>query len=359
MPLPPRWLRRLVLAPGVVALAVLLLTTLPLWLLILAAAAPLVPGRFRALRVLWLGTVHLTVEAVALVVMFVLWIASGFGWRVRGPRFQRIHYVLTSWLLTVLFWQGQWVLRLAINVEGASPDEIGPGRPLLVFCRHAGPGDSFILAYALFNIYAREPRIVLKDTLQWDPAIDVLLNRLPNQFISVGVDHLEHIGELATGLDRDDALVIFPEGGNFTPKRRQRAIQRLRDLGLGRMAERAERMRHVLAPRPGGVLAALEAAPDADIAWVAHTGLDRLLTIGDVWRELPMDKSIRMHWWAVRPEEVPAGREERIEWLYDWWHRIDAWIEANQPRPYARAGTAPSGTRLDKPEKLRQAPRSE
>ncbi len=37
--------------------------------------------------------------------------------------------------------------------------------------------------HALMNWYAREPRIVLKDTLQWDPAIDVVLNRLPNRFI--------------------------------------------------------------------------------------------------------------------------------------------------------------------------------
>jgi len=330
MPLPPRWVRRLVLAPGAILLAVLLLSSLPIWLLLAAALAPLVPGRLRALRVLWLGTVHLTLEALALIAMFVLWVASGFGWKVRGPTFQRAHYVLTSWYLRVLFWQGRWVLRLTIEVEGADPDRVGPGRPLLVFCRHAGPGDSFILANALVNSYAREPRIVLKDTLQWDPAIDVMLNRLPSRFITVGEDHIEGIAALATDLDENDAFVIFPEGGNFTPRRRVRAIQRLRDLGLYRMARRAERMRNVLAPRPGGVLAALEAAPDADIVWVAHTGLDRMLTIGDVWRKLPMDKGIRMHWWAVSPEEVPAGRDERIEWLFDWWHRIDQWIDKNR-----------------------------
>src|SRR5262245_5099426 len=298
MPLPPRWLRRLILVPGVVLLAVLLVVTLPLWLLLAAVVAPFVPGRFRALRVLWLATVYLTLESLVLVAMFALWLASGFGWRVRGPWFQRAHYVLTSWFLRTLFWLGRRVLRLNIVVEGASPDEIGPGRPLLVFCRHAGPGDSFILAHALFNTYLREPRIVLKDTLQWDPAIDVMLNRLPSRFVTAGADQVAEIGALATGLDENDAFVIFPEGGNFTPRRRLRAIARLRDLGQHRMAARAERMRHVLAPRPGGVLAALDAAPGAEIVLVAHTGLDRMLTVGDVWRELPMDKSIRMHWFA-------------------------------------------------------------
>ena len=39
-----------------------------------------------------------------------------------------------------------------------------------MFCRHAGPGDSFTLMYALMHWYGREPRVVLKETLAWDPA---------------------------------------------------------------------------------------------------------------------------------------------------------------------------------------------
>ena len=56
---------------------------------------------------------------------------------------------------------------------------------------------------------------------------------------------------------------------------------------------------------------------------VAHTGLDHLLTVGDLWRELPMDKQIIMRWWQVPRAEIPAGREARIDWLYAWWERID------------------------------------
>jgi 1-acyl-sn-glycerol-3-phosphate acyltransferase len=234
----------------------------------------------------------------------------------------------------VLFWQARWTLRLRIDVVGTDPDTALPGRPELVLCRHAGPGDSFILIHGLVNWFKREPRIVLKDSLQWDPAIDVLLNRLPNRFIAPtperGEETVREVGHLATGLDDNDAFVIFPEGGNFTPKRRLRAIARLRSLGLERMALRAERMRHVLAPQPGGMLAALDAAPDAGVIFVAHTGLDRMLTVADVWRELPMDKRIVMRFWSVPPEDVPTGRQERIDWLFDWWARIDAWIAANR-----------------------------
>ncbi|MFC0005933.1 1-acyl-sn-glycerol-3-phosphate acyltransferase [Micromonospora siamensis] len=334
MPLPPRWLRRLLVAPGVVLLAVLVVTTLPAWALLALAASPFVPGRLRPLRLLWIGCVYLVWDAAALLALFVLWLASGFGAHKRSPAFQRAHYVLAGWFLRVLFWQARWTLRLSIDVVGTDPDTALPGRPELVLCRHAGPGDSFILIHALVNWFHREPRIVLKASLQWDPAIDVLLNRLPNRFIAPGPDGRDEvvgqIGHLATGLDDDDAFVIFPEGGNFTPGRRLRAIARLRARGHERMALRAERMRHVLAPQPGGLLAALEAAPDAGVIFVAHTGLDQLLTVTDVWRELPMDKRIVMRFWSVPPEEIPTDRQERIDWLFDWWARIDEWVAANR-----------------------------
>ncbi|MGW3891319.1 1-acyl-sn-glycerol-3-phosphate acyltransferase [Micromonospora chokoriensis] len=334
MPLPPRWLRRLLFAPAVVALAFVVVTTLPIWALLAAAASPLVPGRLRPLRLLWIGCVYLVWDAAALIALFLLWVVSGFGWRTRSPTFQRAHYVLAGWFLRVLFWQAHWTLRLRIDVVGTDPDTALPGRPELVLCRHAGPGDSFILIHGLVNWFRREPRIVLKDSLQWDPAIDVLLNRLPNRFIAPtparGEETVRQVGHLATGLDDNDAFVIFPEGGNFTPKRRLRAIARLRSLGLERMALRAERMRHVLAPQPGGMLAALDAAPDAGVIFVAHTGLDRMLTVADVWRELPMDKRIVMRFWSVPPEDIPVGRQQRIDWLFDWWAQIDTWIAANR-----------------------------
>jgi len=388
MPLPPRWVRRVVVGPAVVLGAVVLVTTLPLWVFGVLALASLVPRAMRTARVLWLVTFYLVWDSVALVVLFLLWVASGFGWKLRAPWCQRAHYLLAGAFLHGLFRQARWVLRLKVEVTGVNPDGALPGRPLIVASRHGGPGDSILLVHALINWYHREPRIVLKESIQWDPAVDVLLNRVPSRFIAptafgsapsaepgasavepgapkaepgapvvgpgapvvgpgapsaggpvrrghaddtpAGVvdDRAEQVGRLATGLDANDALVIFPEGGQFTHARRQHRIARLIHDGRHAMAARAEAMRNVMAPRPGGLLAALDAAPDAGVMFVAHTGLERLNTVGAIWRELPMDKRILLHGWRVPPEEIPVGREARIEWLYTWWERIDAWIES-------------------------------
>ena len=324
--LPPRWFRRIVLAPAMIGLAAVVLVGLPIWLIAAALVAPFLPGRWRPLRVLWMVIVHLVLETYVLVRLFFLWILAGFGRHVRGPTFERAHYDLVKRYLAIMLGEAERVLHLRVEVEGPGPAAYH-GRPLLVFCRHAGPGDSFLLVHSLVNGYDREPRIVLKDALQWDPAIDVLLNRLPNRFIRPGTNGLEEqIGALARGLDDDDAFVIFPEGGNFTERRRARAIARLQERGQLDDAEKAARMRHVLAPRPGGVLAALENAAGADVVWVAHSGLEHLISVADIWRELPMDSVVKMRWWHVAGAEVPAGRQERIDWLYEWWAHIDAWI---------------------------------
>jgi 1-acyl-sn-glycerol-3-phosphate acyltransferase len=329
-----RLFRRLVVAPAMVLLTVLVVTTLPVWLILAALLSPLAEGRMRPLRLLWIALLHMVLESVILVLLLGTWIASGFGAFIRGPFWERLHYAVARGYLVIFFREARRVLHLEIVTEGPAPDAF-PGQPLVVCCRHAGPGDSFTLMYALMHWYQREPRVVLKDTMAWDPAIDVILNRLPSRFISpdprAGDDVETQVGELASGLDQNDAFVIFPEGGNFTPERRQRAIDKLRSFGLHRMADRADRMQHVLAPRPGGLIAALDAAPDADVVFVAHTGLDHLVTVADLWRELPMDKRLVMRWWRVPRGDVPTGREERIEWLFGWWEEIDRWVSQHRP----------------------------
>ena len=60
---PARWLRRVLLAPLVIVLALGLAATAPVWAILTVALSPFTPGRLRPLRLLWLATVYLLVEA--------------------------------------------------------------------------------------------------------------------------------------------------------------------------------------------------------------------------------------------------------------------------------------------------------
>jgi 1-acyl-sn-glycerol-3-phosphate acyltransferase len=342
--LPPRLVRRLVLAPMVIVLALGLIVLSPL-LFVLALLFGLVgllrAGRMRNLRLVSFLAVGLAAEIVTLVLLFGLWIVSGFGGRMQTEPYQRRHYAVVRWFLDALYRGAErtYGLRVEIDEPPLTGEELvaRATRPVIVLSRHAGPGDSLLLVHQLLSVYGRRPRVVMKASLQFDPSLDVLGNRLPNVFVQhrQAGEHIftEQIERLARGLGPDGALVIFPEGGNWTPGRWRRGIRRLEHSGRGDLAVRAAAMPNVLPPRPGGALAAIDARPDADVIFVAHAGLDAIVSVSDVWRRFPVDQVIRARWWRVPFDQVPreADHEEQVQWLFGWWERIDEWITENRP----------------------------
>jgi hypothetical protein len=170
--------------------------------------------------------------------------------------------------------------------------------------------------------------------LQWDPLFDTMGNRLPNRFITHdkkdSARYVKAIGDLADGLGDRDAFVLFPEGRDFTQRLRRRAIDFLRDKGFDKHAEKAEGMLNVLPPRHRGPLAAITSAPEADVAFVAHSVLEELGSFKELWRRIPLIDPIDARYWRIPPTEVPRTEEEIIEWLYEWWARIDNWIDEHK-----------------------------
>lgn len=326
---PPYLVRRVIIAPLFVIGSLVALISLPFWLIVAAFASRFVPGRWRPLRVGWFLFVYLALEALMLVVLFLVWIASGFGWQMGSPRFQDLHYRLAAWWLARVMGSARRTFNLVIEAQDTT-EEPNPDRPILVFSRHAGPGDSFLLVDGLLNGRGRRPRIILKDMLQLDPCVDVLLNRVPTTFVPstgpAGDIVVRSVGELADGLGPSGAFVLFPEGGNFTESRRRRAIEKLDEIGRPGLAQRAREMHHVLPPKPTGALTAIESAPDADVVFVGHVGLEQLATVRDLWRGIPMDANVVSRVWIVAAEEIPPPAE-REEWLYDHWQAIDDWID--------------------------------
>jgi 1-acyl-sn-glycerol-3-phosphate acyltransferase len=306
-----------VLAPLTIVVAVALIVLFPL-LALLAVTFSLAgrsrPGRMRGVRLLFFALVWLAAETATLFVCLGLWIASGFGGRLHTEPFQSRHYAITRWLLERLYRTAVHTFGLRVEVDEpeltAEEQAARLARPVIVLSRHAGPGDSLLLVRQLLTVYGRRPRVVMKATLQLDPSFDVVGNRLPNVFISRRRDRhgafTRQIERLAGELDRSGALVIFPEGGNWTPVRWRRGIRRLEQRGRDDLAARARDMPNLLPPRTGGALSAIAACPDADVIFVAHAGLDRLVSVGDVWRTCRSTRPCARSGGGYRPARCPV-----------------------------------------------------
>lgn len=329
MRVPPWTVRRLVLAPLVVALEAALLVLSPLLLLVAALLSPLFGG-WRPVRMTLIILAFTARHLQAVLKLFALWVRSGFGRRLGSDEMQAAHYDVMRRFVSCVY---RAIVRHA-RVELVTDESeaayhalsSSSGRPVVVLSRHAGEGDTLLVIHELLCRHDRGPRIVMHEALRLDPVIDVLGGRLPNRFVNPrGGDTELEIAALARELDERAALVIFPEGANFTEERRRRGIERLARAGHAEEAELARAMRHVSAPRPGGALAAIDAAPAADVVVMGHVGFPTGL--GEVWRLLPARQTIEVKLWHEPPESIPADHDARIDWLFERWRRLDEWVE--------------------------------
>ena len=142
----------------------------------------------RSLRLVGFALIWFIAETVALFVLLGLWVVSGFGGRLRTEPYQSRHYAVVRWFLDTLYNGAEKTYGLRVEVDEpeltAEERMARLARPVIVLCRHAGPGDSFLLIHQLLSVYGRRPRVVMKAALQFDPSLDVVGNRLPNVFIS-------------------------------------------------------------------------------------------------------------------------------------------------------------------------------
>jgi 1-acyl-sn-glycerol-3-phosphate acyltransferase len=300
-------------------------------LLALAAVASAVWGRPQPLIFTRLVVAYCALELATLIACGVLWVASGAGMLMDTRRFQLLHYRLLRWF--VHGFAQRWLALLEIDVAAEEPNDalkaMESDRPLLFFSRHAGPGDTIVLIDRLLTRFDRLPSIVFKQSVTIDPCVDLIAHRLPHAVLDTA-DKEEceaRIEEVAAGLGRRGVLLLFPEGGNFTPERRRRAVRKLWRTGRRREAAKADRMPHVLPPRPSGALAALRGNPNADVIFGAHSGLGLAAFPREIWRAAPLRRTFTTQMWLSPAAERPADPDAQVTWLYAWWKRLDGWIE--------------------------------
>lgn len=333
--MPPAAVRRPVTVTLSLIVALALLAAGPV-LLLLAGLARLL-GRRKPLIAVALVLHYCLRELGVLAACAALWCLAAGGRLTTRPLLQRLHWRLLRWFVHGL-------ASHALSLTGARIDEdcpsearalIGSDTPVIVLGRHAGPGDTVLLIDHLMSRYGRRPSVVLRQAITLDPAIDLLVSRLPHGAIdNTHRDGSQEVIEsLAAGLGPGGALLLYPEGGNFSTERRRSALASLRRKGRHRAAAAAQQMSHVLPPRPTGVLAALRGNPDAGVVVVAHTGLGLAAYPRQIYRELPLGRTLRLRMWLVDRADIPATEDGQVAWLNRWWKNIDEWVEAQPTGP--------------------------
>jgi len=307
--------RRIVMVPVVVLVELLVIATAPLTLAIAAVVGALT----RSSR---------PVRSVAVVVAYAvieLWTLQ----RLRDDS------VDGDELARDVLDRGYRALERILDVQvvledgSASTDRLQQSRGLIVLSRHCGPGDSLFVAWLLAVHHRLALRVVLKSALRWEPVVDAGAHVLPLCFVSSGGDGArEGVRTTASALRPGEALLLFPEGGNFSWQRWREAIAHLTRRGEHRWARRARRRTHTLPPRPGGAVAALAAAPQADVLLIAHSGLAKDGRDRPWWR-LPVHQQLVVRTMLVPADEVPRDDEPAREFLDEAWSRVDTWVESH------------------------------
>jgi 1-acyl-sn-glycerol-3-phosphate acyltransferase len=217
---------------------------------------------------------------------------------------------------------------LVLEEGSVAAGDLGRSNGLIVLARHCGPGDSLFVAWLLAVHYDLSLRIVLKRVLRAEPVIDLAAEKLPLCFVGGRRSAKAGIADLASTLSRGDALLLFPEGNNFSWPRWHAAIQELRDRGQHLTASRARRRTHTLPPHLGGALAALSAAPHADVLLLAHSGFsqdgrDR------VWWRVPIRQQFVVRTLLIPADHVPRDEDRVRAFLDRAWAQVDTWVEGH------------------------------
>lgn len=338
-------LRRLVTVTAVALAFVAVSVVLPA---IIVVALLVDVGRFAVsrtpavgVRLVVFGWLYLFGEVLALIALGLV----GMLGEVRSRTLtHRLQAAWAGWVFATV----RLVFDIELEVEGGDAP-LPP--PVVVLSRHASLVDSLLPVILVARAHGIRVRYVLKRELLLDPALDIAGNRLPNHFIdrdSTDTEsELDAIKSLASEMNQDEAVVIFPEGTRFTEEKRARVVEKSAGR-RGIISELSRSYRHVLPPRPAGTLAILDAAR-ADVVVIAHTGLEGFARVGDVWDGSLVGATLSVGMWRVDGESMPAGRKERIVWLHELWSEVDAWIQRRQvgapmdvsPRPAAREGKGP------------------
>lgn len=316
-------LRRAVSVPLYLFLAAMHLAALPATLVLAGAYDLLRRNGFATARFVLFLAVYLACEVAGIAGALALRVAGALS--PAGDRAR--HYALQRWWAGSLFDALRGIYGFTLTVEGA--EVAAAGGPVIALVRHASSADTLLPMEVLARRGRLNPRYVLKRELLWDPSLDLVGHRIPNAFVRRGsgdaAREVARVAGLAEGLGARDAVVLYPEGTRFSPARRDRALADLARDDAERFA-RVRELRNVLPVRPGGALALLAAAPQADVLFCVHQGWEATASLGSLVRGAMRGARVKVAMWRVRAAEVPREPDAALAWLDAQWTRADAWL---------------------------------
>jgi 1-acyl-sn-glycerol-3-phosphate acyltransferase len=327
--------RRIVSIPVIFVAFVLYVVLLPLLALAALVIGALRRDRWAFARTFAMIGVYLASEVVGLTIALVMWLFSGswLGLHSARERRRRWYIALQRWWTGTLFWGIRRCFSLRVEVE-QWPSGIGD-RQLLVFLRHASILDTLLAAALIANPLQMHLLYVFKRELRWDPCLDVAGGHLGCHFARRDAGESDRevrtLRGLATGLRPYEGVIIYPEGTRWTVEKHRRVLERISKSGDERLLELATGLERLLPPRLGGPFALLDGAPSSDVIFVGHEGFEGNLRPRDIMRGSIVGRTIRVTGWKVSAGEIPEDRRGRVEWLYDNWAEMDAWLREGTP----------------------------
>jgi 1-acyl-sn-glycerol-3-phosphate acyltransferase len=316
------WGRRAVSIPLVFSLAAIVLCPLLLWL-VLAAGIDLVRGskkRWPSVRVLLFFALYLGCEVLGVIASFLVWL------RCFGRNDVERNATLQRYFSDALFFGAVRLFSMTVEVSGDVQ-----GAPFLLFVRHASTADSVLAAALLANRQRLRLRYVLKRELLWDPCLDIVGRRLPNAFVerskNKAAADIAALVKLATALDTQSAVLIFPEGTRFSPQKLAAARAKLVEQGHDSLAHLASGYRNVLPPKLGGPLALLEAAPGVDVVFLEHSGFEGARSFDRFIKGDLIGRTIHARFRRISARDIP--NERRAEWLFEQWRECDRFVTSH------------------------------
>lgn len=313
------WTRRIATTSTWILLALILTILLPFIASLTTIYDLLTQNRFSVTRTAIYFTYFFLLESLGLIQAFGIWLAELAGRDQESTDLANRR--LQQWWARGLFWRAVKIFSMNVEIHGL--EAMKDSHPALVLPRHASTLDA-VLPLAIAP-HLKRFRYVIKSELLIAPTLDYAAQRLPNVFVERGGGdpefEIQKILALATELEQNVLLVLFPEGTRFTESKRTRLLEKFADdeelLAL------THSLKRTLPPLREGPLRLLQSTPSTDVVFISHRGIDQVTAMSDLFHGGLTQATLQISIWRIAASDIPRTPQGVRDFLIENWRRVD------------------------------------